>query len=460
MQQSAEKSQKPEKLPSTLGQNVNAPEEKRAVSVASARSDTDPLPSELMERICERNNLNSAFQRVKSNKGAAGVDGLTVDQLLPWITTNKTSFINSLLDGSYVPQPVRKVEIPKPDGGTRMLGIPTVVDRFVQQAILQVLQPIFEEVFSDSSFGFRPKRSAHQAIKQAHAYVRSGRRYVVDIDLEKFFDRVNHDMLMARLAKRVGDKRVLRIIRRFLESGIMSGGVVSSRDEGTPQGGPLSPLLSNIMLDDLDKELEKRGHAFCRYADDCNIYVRSKAAAERCLTSITAWIERRLKLKVNREKSAAAYSGRRKFLGHRVERHQLTVSSQSLSRLKGKLRIMTRRRQAKALEDCIGALNDVIRGWTNYYKMCSCKGHLQSLDEWLRHRLRSIKLHQLKRTYPRVKFLVNQGVKPEDAWKTCKSGKGIWRLSLTPAANMGMSRSWFAKQGLLSFSGVYAKVQS
>lgn len=460
MRQRSEKSQLSEKLNSSSGQNVNAPGKDLAVSVAPARDETDPLPSDLMELVCESSNLNSAFKRVKSNKGSAGVDGMTIDQLSPWIQANKNAFIKSLLDGSYTPQPVRKVEIPKPDGGKRMLGIPTVVDRLVQQAILQVLQPIFEKEFSASSFGFRPRRSAHDAIKQAHEYLKSGKKYVVDIDLEKFFDRVNHDMLMARMAKRVGDKRLLKIIRRFLEAGIMSAGVVVNRDEGTPQGGPLSPLLSNIMLDDLDKELEKRGHAFCRYADDCNIYVRSKAAAERCLASITAWIERRLKLKVNREKSAAAYSSRRKFLGHRVEKHRISVSEQSLSRLKGKLRMMTRRRQAKSLETCIGELNHVIRGWTYYYRMCSCKGHLQSLDEWLRHRLRSIKLHQLKRAYPRVKFLQGLGIKPVDAWRTCKSGKGIWRLSNTPAAKMGMSKKWFTQQELLSFSEVYAKVRS
>jgi len=460
VQQRSEKSQSSGKLDSLSGRNVNEPEEDLAVSVAPARSETDPLPSDLMERVCESPNLNIAFKRVKSNKGSAGVDGMTVDQLSPWIQANKTEFIKSLLNGSYLPGPVRKVEIPKPDGGRRMLGIPTVVDRLVQQAILQVLQPIFEKEFSANSFGFRPMRSAHDAIKQAHEYVKSGRKYVVDIDLEKFFDRVNHDMLMARVAKRVGDKRMLKIIRRFLEAGIMSEGVVVNRNEGTPQGGPLSPLLSNIMLNDLDKELEKRGHKFCRYADDCNIYVKSKVAAERCLTSITRWIERRLKLKVNRDKSAAAYSSHRKFLGHRIERQRISVSEQSLSRLKGKLRWMTRRRQAKPLSTCIEELNQVIRGWVYYYRMCSCKRHLETLDEWLRHRIRSIKLHQLKRAYPRVKFLESLGIKPADAWHTCKSGKGIWRLSNTPASKMGMSKRWFTQQEMLSFSEVYAKVKS
>ena len=460
MQQRSEKSQTPEKLDLSAEQNVNLLCPGLAVSAASARGETNPLLSDLMERICDRTNLNSAFKRVKSNKGRAGVDAMSVDQLGPWLGTNKTALIDSLLDGSYLPSPVLKVLIPKPDGGDRMLGIPTVLDRLIQQAILQVIQPVFEETFSPSSFGFRPGRSAAGAIKKAHEYVEAGRKYVVDIDLDKFFDRVNHDMLMARLARRIGDKRLLKIIRRFLEAGIMSDGVTVGRDEGTPQGGPLSPLLSNIILDDLDKELERRGHSFCRYADDCNIYVKSKASADRCLNNLTEWIERKLKLKVNRSKSASAYSGTRKFLGHRIEKRFLSVSRQSLFRLKSKLKTLTRRRQGRPLERIIEALNQVIRGWIHFYKMCSCKTHLRAIDEWLRHRLRAIKLHQLKRAYTRVKFLETLGAKPSEAWRTCLSGKSIWRLSNTPSANMCMSKNWFTTQGLLSFSEVYAKVRS
>ncbi len=276
MKQRSEKSQSPEKLGPTGGQNVIAPSMGSAASASQTRNQSDSLPSELMERVCDRNNLNQAFQRVKSNKGSAGVDQMTVDQLGPWISVHKRQLIESLLNGSYTPQAVRRVEIPKPDGGMRTLGIPTVVDRLVQQAILQILTPIFDPHFSASSFGFRPGRSARDAIKQAQSFVNDGKKYVVDIDLEKFFDRVNHDMLMARIAKRVRDKRILRIIRRFLEAGIMSGGVTEDRQEGTPQGGPLSPLLSNILLDDLDKELMLRGHGFCRYADDCAPRMRSR----------------------------------------------------------------------------------------------------------------------------------------------------------------------------------------
>jgi RNA-directed DNA polymerase len=460
VKQSSEKSQSPEKLDFKGWQNVNASSEILAASASQARNQTDPLPSNIMERVCERGNLNRAFRKVKSNKGSAGVDGMSVDQLAEWISANKSQLITSLLDGSYLPQAVRRVEIPKSDGGKRMLGIPTVVDRLVQQAILQVITPTFEAHFSPNSFGFRPGRSAHDAIKRAQTYVKAGRKYVVDIDLEKFFDRVNHDMLMVRIARRVGDKRLLRIIRRFLEAGIMSEGVTVDRQEGTPQGGPLSPLLSNIMLDDLDKELTRRGHSFCRYADDCNIYVGSKAAAERCLSSITSWIERRLKLKVNSSKSSADYCSKRKFLGHIISSNQVRVSQPSLLRLKSKLRDLTRRRTSQSLEQRIVKINQLLRGWINFYKMCSCKKHMEVTDEWLRHRIRCVKLHQLKRAYPRVKFLTSQGVSPKEAWKTCKSGKGLWRLSLTPAANMSMSKNWFTKLGMLSLASMYAEVKS
>jgi RNA-directed DNA polymerase len=459
VKQRSEKSHSPEKLNANSGQSVTEPAMYKAVSASQTKGATDPLPNELMEQVCNRDNLNRAFQRVKSNKGSAGVDQMTVDQLGPWISANKSELIKSLLDGSYIPQSVKLVEIPKPDGGKRALGIPTVVDRLVQQAILQVLTPIFDPQFSDSSFGFRPGRSAHDAIKQACSYVKAGKKYVVDIDLEKFFDRVNHDMLMARIAKRVADKRILRIIRRFLEAGAMSHGVTADRQEGTPQGGPLSPLLSNILLDDLDKELTRRGHSFCRYADDCNTYVASKAAAKRSLVSITNWIERRLKLKVNRNKSAADYCGKRKFLGHVITKKMITVSKPSFARLEKRLRGLTRRRSPQSLEQRITKINQLLRGWTNYYKMCSCKKRLYQLDEWLRRRMRCVKLHQLKRAYPRVKFLTSQGVTPTEAWKTCKSGKGIWRLSLTPASNMGMSNEWFDELKMLSFSKLYEEVK-
>lgn len=459
MKQRSEKFHFDEKLRANSGQDVTQPAMQEAVSVSQAKSSPESLPSELMERICSRDNLNKAFQKVRSNRGSAGVDQMTVDQLGPWVLANKSELINSLLDGSFVPQPVKLVEIPKPDGGVRSLGIPTVVDRLVQQAILQVLTPIFDPQFSNNSFGFRPGRSAHDAIKQAQSYVKLGKRFVVDIDLEKFFDKVNHDMLMARIAKRIDDKRVLRIIRRFLEAGIMSFGVTVSREEGTPQGGPLSPLLSNILLDDLDKELTRRNHSFCRYADDCNTYVSSLAAANRCLKSITRWIETHLKLKVNTTKSAADKCGKRKFLGHVINKNMIFVSKPSFSRLEKRLRDLTRRKSPQSIEQRVIKINQLLRGWINYYKMCSCRNRLQKLDEWLRRRLRSVKLYQLKRAYPRVKFLISLGVSPKEAWRTCKSGKGLWRLSRTPAVNMGMTVAWFDQLGMLSLSKQYDTVK-
>src|SRR5271169_958926 len=297
-----------------------------------------------MDQIASSANLNQAYKRVKANRGAPGVDGMTVDDLRSWIVENKDALITALLEGSYQPQPVRGVQIPKPGGGMRQLGIPTVVDRLVQQAIAQVLEPLLDPTFSASSFGFRPGRGAHDALRQAREYVADGREIVVDLDLEKFFDRVNHDILMSRLARRIGDKRLLRVIRRFLQAGMMADGVCSERHEGTPQGGPMSPLLANLLLDDLDKELERRGHRFCRYADDCNIYVRSLVAGERVMASVTSFLEDRLRLKVNRQKSAVAPVGERQFLGHRLgKRGTLGIGRKSLARAKDRLREITRR---------------------------------------------------------------------------------------------------------------------
>lgn len=320
-QQGGEKNEK-EKVPSPRpgvsgerGTESGAREESQA---DAAKTKGRALTHDLMERICERANLNQAYERVKANKGAAGVDGMTVNDLFDWLQTHKDEFVQSLLDGTYTPQPIRGVQIPKPDGGKRQLGIPTVLDRLVQQAFLQKLTPILDPSFSESSYGFRPGIGAHDALRQAQTYVSEGRAIVVDIDLEKFFDRVNHDMLMARLARHVKDKRVLRIVRRFLEAGLMQDGVCTARDEGTPQGSPLSPLLANLLLDDLDKELEKRNHCFCRYADDCNIYVRTLEAGKRVMESIIQFLEKRLKLKVNREKSAVAAIHQRKFLGYQL----------------------------------------------------------------------------------------------------------------------------------------------
>jgi RNA-directed DNA polymerase len=318
---------------------------------ATASDPARALTERLMEEVCQPDNLNAAYKRVKANKGAPGVDGLTIDDMRDWIARHKQGLLDSLLDGSYQPQPVRGVQIPKPGGGVRQLGIPTVIDRLVQQAILQVLEGLLDPTFSASSYGFRPGRGAHDALHKASEYVAEGRVIVVDVDLEKFFDRVNHDILMARLARRVADKRLLRIIRRFLEAGLMQDGVCVERHEGTPQGGPLSPLLANLLLDELDKELERRGHRFCRYADDCNIYVRSRQAGERVLASVTRFLEDVLRLRVNHQKSAVAYCEERKFLGYRLlGGGRLGIAPASLQRAKERIRQITRRNRGIGIE--------------------------------------------------------------------------------------------------------------
>lgn len=347
------------------------------------------LNEHLMEEICTRENLNCAYKKVVKNKGACGVDGKDVHELKAWIKEHKDELIEKLLSGKYNPQNVRGVEIPKPDGGKRQLGIPTVVDRLVQQAIVQVLEPMFDPTFSESSYGFRPKRNAHQALKQAQEYVQEGRTIVVDIDLEKFFDRVNHDILMSRLEKRIKDKRVLRIVRRFLEAGIMRNGVVTERNEGMPQGGNLSHLLSNLLLNELDKELEKRGHKFCRYADDTNIYVKSQKAGERVMESIKLFLNKRLKLKTNEKKSKVAPSSECKFLGYKVtEEGKLTIANESIKRLKDKVREITKRNGGKGLEEVIQTLNKKLIGWIGYFKLTEYISQLRGLDKWIRRKLR------------------------------------------------------------------------
>jgi RNA-directed DNA polymerase len=414
----------------------------------------------LMEEVASSANLNQAYKRVKANKGAAGVDGMTVSDLHAWIAVHRDGLIASLLDGSYQPKTVRGVEIPKPGGGMRQLGIPTVVDRLVQQAILQVLEPILDPTFSSSSFGFRPGRSAHQALAQARGYVADGRSIVVDIDLEKFFDRVNHDVLMARLARRIGDKRLLGIVRRFLQAGMMQGGVVIERQEGTPQGGPLSPLLANLLLDDLDKELERRGHRFCRYADDCNIYVASQAAGERVMVSVVAFIEAKLRLKVNGKKSAVADVEERSFLGHRLLRGGgLGVAPKSLARAKERLRRLTRRNRGIALERMIGEVNGFTTGWVTYFRHAACKGALTRFDEWLRRKLRCVRLKQCKRPKAIAAFLLACGVPRTRLRLLAGTGKGWWRRSGTPPANAAMTLQWFAVQGLVSLAAHHAALQ-
>ena len=341
----------------------------------------------LLEAALERSNMMRAYQRVVANKGAPGVDGLTVSELKPWLQAHWPKIKQALLAGEYMPRAVRKVEIPKPQGGVRILGIPCALDRLIQQALNQVLQPLFDPGFSASSYGFRPGRNAHQAVKAARGYVAEGRRWTVDLDLEKFFDRVNHDVLLARVGRKVKDPGVLKLIRRYLEAGLMEGGIASARSEGTPQGSPLSPLLSNILLDDLDRELERRGHCFCRYADDCNIYVKSERAGQRVRQTITAFLEQRLKLKVNAAKSAVARPWERKFLGYSMTWHmkpKLKIASESRKRITEKIRLAMRRGRGQSLQQVIKGLNPVLRGWMAYFRLTEVKKVLEELDGWLR----------------------------------------------------------------------------
>ena len=443
--------------PGEGGTGTGGHEERQALAVSG---EGRALTVELMERVCDRGNLNRAYKRVKANKGAPGIDGKTVEDLREWLSTHKDEVIASLLDGSYRPQAVRGVEIPKPGGGMRQLGIPTVLDRLVQQAILQVLEPILDPKFSESSYGFRPGRGAHDALRKASEYVAEGYGMVVDMDLEKFFDRVNHDILMARLARHVTDKRLLRIVRRFLEAGLMRDGVCIERHEGTPQGGPLSPLLANLLLDDLDKELEKRGHRFCRYADDCNIYVRSRAAGERVMASITGFLEKKLKLRVNREKSAVAYVEERKFLGYRLLRGgRLGIAPASVKRMKARIRQITRRNRGIALSRMIEELNRFLIGWVTYFRYAECQSLLASLDEWTRRKLRCVRLKQCKRSHTMAVFLMHQGVPENSAWRLALSGKGWWRLADTPQSHQAMPNPWLTQQGLVSLLGRYMRQQ-
>jgi RNA-directed DNA polymerase len=408
-----------------------------------------------METMVERGNMMAAWKRVKANKGAPGVDGMTIDQLWPWLHTNWPQVRTELLNGEYIPQPVRKVEIPKPDGkGVRQLGIPTVLDRLIQQALHQILMPLFEPDFSEFSFGFRPGRSAVQAVRKAREYARNGRRWVVDMDLEKFFDRVNHDILMSRIVRKVEDKRMLKLIRRYLQAGIMEDGIVSPRDEGTPQGGPMSPLLSNILLDELDQELERRGHSFCRYADDCNIYVRTKRSGERVLKSITRFLKRRLKLKVNQEKSAVDRPWKRKFLGYSLTSHKqakLRVAPESVKRFKGNIKQAMRRGRGRKLEWFIlYDLNPKLRGWVNYFRYSEVKSTFEDLDGWIRRRLRNIIWRQWKRIRTRFKKLMQRGIAEKRARKSAGNGRGPWWNSGAKHMNQAFPKRYFDECGLIS----------
>lgn len=416
----------------------------------------------LWEAIFERENMLTALKRVESNKGAPGIDGMTVEELKPYLKEHWIEIRTVLNDQTYRPSPVRRVEIPKPDGGVRLLGIPTVVDRLIQQAISQQLTPLYEPLFSAYSYGFRPGRSAHDAVKQAQGYIQEGYEWAVDIDLEKFFDRVNHDMLMARLARVVQDKRVLKLIRAYLESGVMINGVVVETEEGTPQGGPLSPLLSNIMLDDLDRELEQRGHRFVRYADDCNIYVKTQRAGERVMESVKAFLEKKLKLKVNPKKSKVDRAKQVKFLGFSFYKHngeiRIRIANRSKERFVEKVRHLTKRTRSGKLETIVTEINRYLVGWMGYYRLANTPSVFEDLDKWIRRRLRQLLWKRWKRGRTRYREFVALGV-PRERAALGAVGKSPWHMSKTPVINEALSNAYWRNAGLESLSSRYRKLR-
>ncbi len=419
--------------------------------VAKRPAESPATDESLMEVICERENCRRALTRVKANKGSPGVDGMTVQELSGYLQHRWPAIRDQLLRGTYKPQPVKRVEIPKPDGGVRKLGIPTVLDRFIQQAVMQVLQDKWDKTFSEHSYGFRPGRSAHQAVAQAQQYIAEGYRWVVDLDLEKFFDQVNHDRLMARLAQRISDKRLLKLIRAFLTAGVLQDGLVSPVDEGTPQGGPLSPLLSNIVLDELDRELERRGLRFVRYADDCNIHVRSRRAGQRVMESLRRFITGKLKLKVNDSKSAVARPWERKFLGFSFtsgREPKRRIAPKALGRFKERVRSLTRRTRGVSMEQMAEELARYLRGWLGYFGRCQTPSVLQGLDQWLRHRLRSVLWKQWKRGSVRFAELRKRGVSHDLAAQTAGSAHGPWRLANSPALSMALPTAYFDSLGI------------
>jgi RNA-directed DNA polymerase len=419
--------------------------------VAKRKPESLAETERLMEEVCEGENCKQALQRVKANKGSPGVDGMTVEELPDYLKQHGPEIREQLRNGTYQPQPVRRVKIPKPDGGVRNLGIPSALDRFVQQAVLQVLQKRWDPTFSEHSHGFRPGHSARQAVREAQQYIAEGHRWVVDLDLEKFFDRVNHDRLLAAVAERVADKRMLKLIRAFLEAGVMEDGLVSPVDEGTPQGGPLSPLLSNLVLDELDRELERRGHRFVRYADDCNIYVDSERAGQRVMESITHFITHRLKLKVNQAKSAVARPGQRKFLGFSFtgEREpRRRIAPKAIARFKERIREQTRRTRGISLPQMVQELVTYLRGWLGYFGDCQTPSVLQRLESWLRRRLRSVVWKQWKRGQTRFKALRKRGVSKDLAAQTAGSAHGPWRIANSPALALALPNAYFDSLGL------------
>ena len=448
--------------------NEGYPQDKGAEPRATAGALSDPSASEsgqddserkaerLLEAIVSRENLNLAYKRVKANGGSHGADGMTVEELLPYLKQHGTALRQSILEGVYNPQAVRRVEIEKPDGGTRQLGIPTVVDRLIQQAIAQILNEVFDKGFSANSYGFRPGISAHMAIQAARKHIEAGGRWVVDLDLEKFFDRVNHDKLMSLVARKVKDKRVLRLIRKYLESGVLVNGIKVKNEEGTPQGGPLSPLLANIMLDELDKKLESRGHKFCRYADDCNIYVGSMKAGARVMAGITRYIESVLKLKVNRKKSAVDIPGRRKFLGFsfymKEGKARNFIHPKSIQRFKEKIREITSRSNGRGMEWRRDKLTRLIMGWVNYFRIADMRRNARELDGWIRRRIRMCYWKQWKKIRTKQDNLVRLGLDRSKAWEYANSRKGSWCIGGSVVLNHALSNECLERLGFPSVS--------
>jgi RNA-directed DNA polymerase len=445
--------QKSDKGPSAQTAGAVKPQGPRLrVEASSAGSGDERLGSgDLMEKVCERQNLQAALKRVRQNAGSPGIDGMTVEELPGHLRVHWRRLREELLAGRYQPQPVKRVAIPKPGGGERELGIPTVLDRFIQQALLQVLQPLFDPTFSDASYGFRPGRSAHDAVLRAQAYVQEGRSFVVDIDLEKFFDRVNHDMLMGKLAKRIADIRMLRLIRRYLNVGVLANGVVMERDEGTPQGGPLSPLLANVLLDEVDKELERRGHAFVRYADDLNVYVRTQRSGERVMTSLRKLFGK-LKLRVNETKSKVTRATASKFLGFsfwvakgRIIRRR--VAPQAIARMKERVRELTRRSAGRSLAQMCKPLGIYLTGWKAYFRLAETPSALADIDGWVRHRLRAVQLKHWKRGRVIYRELIARGTTPEAARRVAANSRRWWHNSAM-ALNSALPNRLFDQLGV------------
>lgn len=446
-----------------IAENTSTVQQAITASEGNPQQWAEQLAPMSIKEVVRRENMHRAWQRVRSNKGSAGVDGLSIDDTGVWLQTHWPRIREALLNGTYVPQPVRRVDIPKPNGGgTRTLGIPTVTDRLIQQAIHQILSPHYDPTFSDASYGYRPGRSAQQAVARARDHIASGKRWMVDMDLAKFFDRVNHDVLMSRLARRISDKKLLLVIRRFLEAGMMSDGMISQRTKGTPQGGPLSPLLSNILLDEMDKELERRGHTFVRYADDCSIFVQSQQAGERVLNSLERFLENRLRLQVNRAKSTVARPWKRSFLGYSVTVHRqpkLKVAPAAVARLRSSLRMLFRQARGLRLDRTCADLKPKLIGWLNYFRLSDVKITFEELDMWLRRRLRCVLWRQWKRPKTRRRRLIERGLSEERAWKSSVNGRGPWWNAGASHMNAAIPTKYLRACGLVSLLEEHQRLQ-